>query len=112
MRGYKKLTISNFNCVFGEEHNYIPMLNYFENIVLESFLLKDRWRLKKGHFFFYDIQLKETNEWGIYLTGRLIKLTTLEMKSRYNEETDELIEINKKEDVAPYSNFILFLKKP
>lgn len=110
MKGYKKLSIANFNCVFGEEPNYTPMLDYFENIVLEAFLLKDRWRLKKGHFFFYDIKLKETEEWGIYLTGRLIKLTTLEMKSLYNEETEKLIEINKKEDVAPYSNFVLFLK--
>lgn len=107
MKGLKELTLANFNCTFGEDEKRLePMLTYFVEVVLPSF--KDERKFRG--YYFYDVSLKEHEEFGYYLYGRVVKDTVLEIKSRFNSTNQRLEDTNEEYSSSPYSEFILLLK--
>lgn len=106
MKGHKEFILANLNCVFGESNKPEPMLNYFKDIVFPAFNLENTIR----EHFFYEISLKKYDEDKYYVYGKIVRNTTLEIDSIFDEETKELHETNQRPSSAPYSEFILLLE--
>lgn len=106
MKGKKEILLANFNCTFGTiEEKAAPMLEYFKEIIYPAFKRKK----KQGVFFFDDIKIGKNEKIGYYLYGKIIKDTTLEVKSIYDWDKEEMIDTDKKYRSSPYSEFILML---
>lgn len=106
MKGYKELTLANFNCTFGKNEKLLePMLAQFKEIIYPAF----RDNRKVRNYYFYDIRLSKHDEYGFYISGRIVKDTVLEIKSRFNHISGELDETNEEHSSSPYSEFILLL---
>lgn len=106
MKGEKVFTLANFNCVFEEEggESY-PMLDFFDIIYEASFLDK-----RYSGLFLYGVELIKTEDAGICLYGKIVKNTTLEVDSIFDEREQRLIETDEKYPASPYSEFILILQ--
>lgn len=127
MKGEKVVTLANFNCVFeksSEEDKKIkeehPMLEYFTSIVypsLKNDVEKEEKKQEKQEkekdktiLFFLDTEVKENENSGLYVIGKIVKATTLEVETIFNEKENKLEEVGRKHEAAPYSTFIIFLK--
>lgn len=101
------MTIANFNVVFGE--NEEPLLNYFDTIIMPAF--KNDYTRKSGgnEFKFLNINVIEVGEDDYALTGIIVKKTTLEVKSKFDEKKN-LVETDEVYPTAPYSLFVIHLK--
>jgi hypothetical protein len=100
-------TIANFNCTFGKDNK--PMLTYFKEIIYPSFTTQQIRNVGDDKYFFKDVRLKELKDKRIVLEGMLIRKTTLEVKTEYDPELEEIKFTNKLYDTAPISIFTLFL---
>lgn len=104
----KYLYVANFNCTFGKDND--PMLNYFEDIVLQAFQKGIIYTNKRNdnEYLFEEVELSIKN--GIFvLVGLLVKRTHLEIKSRYDEKGN-LKNTNDRVPSDPYSYFIINLQ--
>ncbi len=108
MKGEKEITIANFNCVFGENSD-IPMLKEFKRIIFPAFNYFEKRKSGRAEYFFYEIKLINSGDFGFYLVGKVVKRTNLEIKSEMKDE-NTLIEVDKTYGTAPFSEFILLLK--
>lgn len=106
MKGKKEIQLANFNCTFGTvEEKASPMLEYFIEIIYPAFKRKKQY----GVFFFDEIIIGENKKIGYYLYGKIIKDTTLEVKSRYDWDKEKLVDTDEKYRSSPFSEFILML---
>lgn len=101
------MTIANFNVVFGE--NEEPLLNYFDIVIMPAF--KNDYIRKRGdnEYNFLNVDVIEVGEDDYALSGIIVKKTTLEVKSKFDEKKN-LIETDEIYPTAPYSSFVIFLK--
>lgn len=102
--GEKKVILANFNLTFGEM--CAPMLEYFENIVFEAFKDDGKYR----NFRFHDVEIRESKDFGLYIYGKIIRMSELEIDSIFDEKTKTIKDTNEKFKSSPYSHFILLLK--
>lgn len=105
------VAIANFNVIFGEKEE--PLLNYFREIVFPAFSSNIvRLRLgadaKYDKYYFMDVKVVEGNPDDYILTGKIIKETTLEIKSKIKDQ--KLVPTDEKYPSAPYSVFYIYLK--
>ncbi|CAL7874554.1 hypothetical protein [Fusobacterium necrophorum] len=107
MKGEKVFTFANFNCVFetGDKKKSYPMLEFFD-VIHEASFLDRRYR----GLFLHEVKLIKTENAGICLYGKIVKNTTLEIESRFDESKQKLIEIDEQYKASPYSEFILILQ--
>lgn len=106
MKGKKEIQLANLNCTFGTvEEKASPMLEYFTEIIYPAFKRKKKYRT----LFFDEIKIGENKKIGYYLYGKIIRDTTLEVKSRYDWEKEMLIDTDEKYRTSPFSEFILML---
>lgn len=103
----KKMTIANFNIVFGE--NEEPLLNYFDNAIMPAF--KNDFTRTSGdnEYTFLNIEVIKIGEDDYALTGIMVRKTMIEIKSKFNEE-EKLVDTNEVYPTAPYSLFVIYLK--
>ncbi len=103
----KKMTIANFNIVFGEKEE--PLLNYFSDIVMPAF--HSPFVRSKGDcdYIIMNIRVIEVEEKDYVLTGIIVKKTNLEIFSKFDNENN-LIETNELYPTAPFSLFTIYLK--
>ena len=102
----KKMTIANFNIVFGDDEE--PLLNYFESIILPAFRQDIIRKTNQEKYKFMDIEILEVEEGIFALKGILVKSTTLEVKSKF-DDNENLVDANELYATAPYSSFIIYL---
>lgn len=106
----KNVTIANFNVTFGDEDR--PLLEYFETILYPALTsnLRRNYRLSGANdkYYFLDIELVEDLDGDFTLTGKLVKETIVEVKSKM--QGDQLISADEKYPSAPYSVFYIYLK--
>lgn len=99
----KKGYIANFNCTFGEEET--PMLEHLFDIILPA--LEAEQDIKNDYFILENVKLSIAK--GDYvLAGLIVKRTSLEIKSRY--ENGKLVNKDETYTSDPYSYFIINLK--
>ncbi|OFV69187.1 hypothetical protein [Acetobacterium wieringae] len=103
----KKMIIANFNIVFGDDEE--PLLNYFDSAILPAF--KSEFKKKSGdnEYSFMKVEIKEIDEDGLVLTGIIVKETTIEIKSKFDDE-GVLIDTDERYPTAPFSLFAIHLK--
>lgn len=103
----KKMIIANFNIVFGDDEE--PLLNYFDSAILPAF--KSEFKKKSGdnEYSFMKVEIKEIDEDGLVLTGIIVKKTTIEIKSKFDDE-GVLIDTDERYPTAPFSLFVIHLK--
>ncbi|MCB2361592.1 hypothetical protein [Clostridium estertheticum] len=103
----KKMTIANFNIVFGESEE--PLLNYFHTAIMPAF--KNQFVRTRGNieYTFLKVDVIEVGEDDYALTGIIVKKTMLEIRSKF-DEAENLIETNEVYPTAPYSLFVIYLK--
>lgn len=103
----KTIQLANFNIVFLEDEKIEePMLKYFD-IVMNA-LSSDFRKGKETQIFFTDIRvIKQETEY--VLIGKIVKKTTLEVKSILDDQ-NRLQEADNKYPAAPYSAFAIFLR--
>ncbi len=111
-------TVANFNVTFGKDEE--PLLNYFDSIIYPAFTNETAVKRKENEYFLQNIELKKLDNTfyknaqndkieDLILTGILIKKTTLEVKSEF-DEFGKLINTDKQIPSAPYSFFTIFLR--
>ncbi len=105
----KKVQVANFNVVFLEEKEEAPLLKYFDNIVVPA--LQSGIKKESGDvtFLFTDVEVREDQEQGYVLAGKIVKKTIIEIKSDL-DDNEELIEKDEKYSTAPFSAFVIYLK--
>lgn len=109
----QKLSLGNLNVTWGKEE--LPLLYYWDEIVEPS--IRKAVKSKKiihskgnsDNIFILDRAEVQELESTYYLTGRLIRSTTIEILSQLNENGD-LIKANFEENSAPYAIFFMNLK--
>lgn len=109
----KKLSLGNLNVTWGKEE--LPLLYYWDEIVKPSIqkavdskkIIQTRGN--SDSIFILDRAEVQELEDTYYLTGRIIKSTTIEIFSQLNERGD-LIKANFEENSAPYAIFFINLK--
>lgn len=100
--------IANFVCKFNK-HN---LMDLYDEVVLPAFTTKDNWRLKKGNFFFTDVQLIELenkDEKTVAIVGRFIRDTVLKRDQVYDQNSGKVIHDPKTLRSSPSSVFVLIL---
>lgn len=105
------VTIANFNVTFGKMDE--PLLDYFDTIVYPAFVSGiHRFRRvaekQYDQYYFIDVKIVEPEEEDYILTGKLVKETILEVKSKI--ENNELVATDEHYPSAPYSVFYIYLK--
>lgn len=102
----KNLYMANFNCTFGDNH--LPMLDYFEEIVLPAFINGYEKKTSKNTFFFHNVEIVEYDKSKYALSGIIVKQTVLEIKSLIDEKTGNIIKKDDKIPSDPFSYFTIF----
>lgn len=105
---HKNLYMANFNCTFGENH--LPMLEYFEEIVLPAFTNGYKKKTSKSTFFFHNVNLIEYKKDKYAISGIIVKQTILEVKSLMDDKTGDIIRKDEKIPSDPFSYFTIFLE--
>lgn len=105
------VAIANFNVTFGKHDK--PLLEYFDSIVYPAFISGDiRYRMLDGgqwdKYYFIDVKVVEPKEGDYVLTGKLVKETVLEIKSKIEDQ--KLVATDEHYPSAPYSTFYIYLK--
>lgn len=105
------VTIANFNVTFGDKDR--PLLEYFEEIVYPAFRGGFVRKLKQSSgqfdkYYFIDVEIVEAKKDDFFLTGKIIKDTILEVKSKI--ENQRLVSADEHYPSAPYSTFYISLK--
>lgn len=106
----KKMCIANFNTIFEKNDSEMPMLKYFDTIIMPA--ISGNYIKKYGDtkLFFDEVKVIEDKDGEYILTGIIVKDTMLEVKYNYNYEEGRLIDKSGKYQSSPYSLFILYLK--
>ncbi|MDQ0086727.1 hypothetical protein J2T12_000121 [Paenibacillus anaericanus] len=105
--GKKKMTVANFNIVFGTKEE--PLLDYFDTIIMPA-LSKETTIIKKDPGYrFLNVEVIDSGNDDFVLTGVIVKNTTLEVLSKI-DGNGNLVEANELHPSAPYSLFSIFLK--
>lgn len=100
--------LANFVCKF----NKYNLMDLYDQVVKPAFLNEDIWKVKKGKFFFSDVQIVELSnedERTLAITGRFIRDTVLRRKQRYDRKTKTLIQDEQTLQSSPSSIFVLIL---
>ena len=87
-------------------------MDLYDEVVHPAFLNEDVWKVKKGKFFFSDVQVVELcneDERTLAIVGRFIRDTVLTRKQRYDRNTKTLIKDEKTLQSSPSSIFVLIL---
>lgn len=105
------VTIANFNVTFGKADR--PLLEYFKEIAYPAFLGGFVRYVKQANgqsdkYYFIDIKIVEAKKDDFFLTGKIIKDTILEIKSKI--ENQKLVPADEHYPSAPYSTFYISLK--
>ena len=107
MNNLKKMTIANFNITFGQEEE--PLLDYFDTIFMPAITNGITRKLGDAEYLLSHITVNYIYD-NYVLSGVIVKKTELEILSKYDELSDELLKTNELYDTAPYSIFTIFLK--
>lgn len=105
----KKVQVANFNVVFLERKEEAPLLKYFDNIVVPAFCSGIKKKVDDTLYLLTDIEILEDQNRGYVLAGKIVKKTTIEIKSDL-DDNEVLIEKDEKYSAAPYSAFVIYLK--
>lgn len=105
------VAVANYNVTFGNEDK--PLLEFFDSIIYPAFKSEEsRSKMKDGGYFdkyyFIDVEIVEAKDEDYVLTGKIVKETTLEVKSKIKE--DKLVATDEHYPSAPYSTFYLYLR--
>lgn len=103
----KKMTIANFNVVFGIDEN--PLLKYFDSIIFPAFNKDFKNVSGENEYKFLNVQVINAKEDSLALAGIIVKNTVIEIKSKLNQE-GELIDTDEAYPAAPYSLFVIHLR--
>lgn len=106
----KKMCIANFNTVFETSNKELPMLDYFDTIIIPALTCGYIKKSNDAKFFFDEIKVIEDKDGEYVLTGILIKDTLLEVRHNYDFQEGRLLDKNGKYQSSPYSLFIIYLK--
>ena len=103
----KTAQVANLNITFGEGE--LPLLEFFDTVFYPAITSGISRKSYDDYYMFKEIEISKNNS-GVYiLRGKLVKKTTLEIKSDLNEY-GELIDKDEQYSAAPYSYFIINLK--
>ena len=100
--------LANFVCKFNK-HN---LMDLYDEVVLPAFTGEDVWKVKRGKFFFTDVEVVELDnedERTVAIAGRFVRDTVLRRKQRYDRNTKSLIQDEKTLQSSPSSIFVLIL---
>lgn len=108
---HENVATANFNVTFGKSDE--PLLNYFEEIVYPAFtsgIVREHHTSDSSidKYFFLDVKVVSDENEDFILTGKIVKETILEIKSKY--EDNRLVKTNEKYPAAPYSVFYVYLR--
>lgn len=102
----KKLSIANFNITYGQDDE--PMLTHFHDILYPAFCSEQKVRTSTNVSYFSDVELKLINSEYV-LTGNLIRETHYRVRTIVVD--NELISSPNSIPTAPYSRFLIYLKR-
>ena len=105
----KKMSVANFNIVFVKEDKEYPLLDYFDTILMPALRSGITRSQENNTYLIMDTEVKEDKNAEFILTGLLVKSTTLEVKSMFDEDGN-LVKRNDVYPAAPFSTFIIYLK--
>lgn len=106
----KRTAIANFNVVFLEEKDEEkPLLEYFGEIVMPAFTSGITRKTGDATYLVMDAKVILDKDEEYVLTGLIVKSTTLEIKSQFDEK-GELISLDNVYPTAPFSTFAIYLK--
>ena len=105
----KKMSVANFNIVFVKEDKEYPLLDYFDTILMPALRSGITRSQENNTYLIMDTEVKEEKNAEFILTGLLVKSTTLEVKSMFDEDGN-LVKRNDVYPAAPFSTFIIYLK--
>lgn len=105
----KKVSVANFNVVFMFEKEESPLLDFFDTILMPA--LKSEIRRNQGNdtYLLMDIGVKTDEDGDYVLTGLIVKSTTLEVKSMF-DENGNLVARDDVYPTAPFSTFVIYLR--
>ncbi len=106
----KKMCIANFNTVFEKNDSEMPMLEYFDTIIMPALLSGHMKKYGDTKLFFDEIEVIEDKDGEYILTGIIVKDTMLEVKYNYDYQEGKLVDKNGRYQSSPYSLFIIYLK--
>lgn len=106
----KKMCIANFNTVFETNDKEMPMLEYFDTIIMPALTSGYIKNYNNTKLFFDEINVVKDAEGEYILSGIIVKDTVLEVKKNYDYQEGRLIDKREKYPSAPYSLFIIYLK--
>lgn len=106
----KKMCIANFNTVFEKNDSEMPMLEYFDSIIMPALLSNYIKKNGDTKLFFDEIEVIEDKDGEYILTGIVVKDTMLEVKYNYDYQEGRLVDRNGRYQSSPYSLFIIYLK--
>ena len=106
----KKMCIANFNTVFEKNDSEMPMLEYFDSIIMPALLSNYIKKNGDTKLFFDEIKVIEDKDGEYILTGIVVKDTMLEVKYNYDYQEGKLVDKNGRYQSSPYSLFIIYLK--
>ncbi len=102
----KKMCIANFNTVFEKNDSEMPMLEYFDSIIMPALLSNYIKKNGDTKLFFDEIEVIEDKDGEYILTGIVVKDTMLEVKYNYDYQEGRLVDRNGRYQSSPYSLFI------
>ena len=106
----KKMCIANFNTVFEKNDSEMPMLKYFDTIIMPAISSDYMKKYGDTKLFFDEISVIEDKDGEYILTGIIVKDTMLEVKYNYDYQEGRLIDKSGKYQSSPYSLFMIYLK--
>lgn len=110
----KNIQIANFNCTFELEGKNLPMLDYFDTLLLPALRQPSFFRKSAGaSFYFTEISLvnlsKDVSKPEIALVGKHVKRVELDIRNDYAPEKG-FIHVGEVHPSAPFSSFVLLLR--
>lgn len=105
----KRISVANFNAVFLDGQNELPLLSYFDTLFMPA--LKSGYVRERGDstFLLLNVNVVHDKQGDYVLVGNIVKKTILEVLSDLNE-FGELVEKDDHYPSAPYSTFVIYLK--
>lgn len=105
----KRISVANFNAVFLDGQNELPLLSYFDTLFMPA--LKSDYVRESGDstFLLLNVNVVHDKQGDYVLVGNIVKKTILEVLSDLNE-FGELVEKDDHYPSAPYSTFVIYLK--
>lgn len=105
----KRISVANFNAVFLDGQNELPLLSYFDTLFMPA--LKSGYVRESGDstFLLLNVNVVHDKQGDYVLVGNIVKKTILEVLSDLNE-FGELVEKDDHYPSAPYSTFVIYLK--